>query len=314
MPTLTDIHIKLQDPEKSIAYPGPRLVDKDELPIINALLEKVRDIDRDEFMVQMGQEFWRGRHDRLVVDGEWVRLRKMLPEAPTLETLPSPLPKVIKNILLSPQLSRGGLVHVAGGPGCGKTTTASATLVSRLELFGGVAYGIEDPPELPLNGWHGRGYCAQTWVAGDSSADWMESMRGALRSQPTGTSLIMYVGEVRDPNTARAILRAAGNGFLVITTGFGNNIVTGIDTFFQLIGREYAASLASVLRVILYQHLDDEKRLAVQVLTSDSPASKVATIIRSCANSNQLSQLETEIMYQRNQIMHLTTEIANPEK
>jgi Tfp pilus assembly pilus retraction ATPase PilT len=298
---LTDLHIKMREPEKSIAYPGPRLVEAVEMPMLHAFLAKLEGIDRDDFMVEFDGTYWRGRQDKQAVDGTWFRLRRMADVAPVLDRLPSPMPAAIKNILMSTDFSKGGLIHIAGGPGCGKTTTGSATLVSRLTEYGGVAYCVEDPPELPLNGWHGKGYCTQTWVAGDKAADWMESMRGVLRSQPTGTSVIMYVGEVRDPETARAMLRAASNGFLVISTGFGADIISGIDTFFQLIGRDHAASFAAVLRVIVHQKIEGE-RFHIQVLTSDSPSSQVANIIR----SGQLAQLGTELTYQRNQLM------ANP--
>lgn len=295
---LTDLHIKLREPEKSIAYPGPRLVDEAEMPMVHALIAKLEGNGRDDFMVEFENSFWRGRHDKQAVDGTWFRLRRMADVAPALDRLPSPMPAAIKNILMSTDISKGGLIHIAGGPGCGKTTTGSATLVSRLTEYGGVAYCVEDPPELPLNGWHGKGYCTQTWVAGDNAADWMESMRGVLRSQPTGTNVIMYVGEVRDAETARAMLRAASNGFLVISTGFGADIISGIDTFFQLIGRDQAASFAAVLKVILHQKIEGE-RFHVQVLTSDSASSQVGSIIR----SGQLAQLATEITYQRNQLM-----------
>ena len=150
---------------------------------------------------------------------------------------------------------------------------------------------------MPLNGFHGSGYCTQTWVAGDDAADWMESMRGALRSQPAGTNLIMYVGEVRDVETARAMLRAASNGFLVVSTGFGSDIVSGIDTFFQLVGRDYALTLAGVLRIVLYQKLA-EGRFSVQALVSEDSSSPVAAIIR----GGNLAQLQNEVVYQANRL------------
>lgn len=295
---ITDIHIKQSEPDKSIVYPGPRPIAPEEVQMVRAFLVELEQVSRDDFMVNLGGVFWRGRRDFLAVDGLWFRLRRMAEKAPSLDSLPSPMPTAIKNILMSNQLSRGGLIHVAGGPGCGKTTTGSATVISRLEQYGGVAYSIEDPPELPLNGWHGKGYCTQTWVAGDNAADWMESMRGALRSQPTGANLIMYVGEVRDPDTAKTMLRAASNGFLVISTGFGSDIVSGIDTFFQLIGRDHAPSFAASLRAILHQKIENGQ-FAVNVLTSESPASPVANIIR----GGSLALLQNEIMFQRNQML-----------
>ncbi len=262
------------------------------------IIDKVTIIARDDFMVDVNGVFWRGRRDKQAVDGLWLRMRRMADKAHDLDALPSPLPTAIKNVVLSSHLTRGGLVHIPGGPGCGKTTTGSGIIVSRLKEFGGVAYTVEDPPELPLNGFHGKGYCTQTWVAGDDAADWMESMRGALRSQPAGTNLMMYIGEVRDVETARAMLRAASNGFLVVSTGFGGDIVSGVDTFFQLIGPTFAMSLAGVLRMVIYQKIADG-RFTAQALVSESPSSPVAAIIR----SGKLAQLQNEVQYQQNRMI-----------
>lgn len=296
---VSDIHIKESHPERSIAYwdGTPRLVSADELQLVHALLAKVKENDRLDFMVENDGTFWRGRRDKQAVDGTWFRLRKMQSKPPTLNALPSPMAAPYRSVLMSSQLLRGGLVHIAGAPGAGKTTTAAAVVVSRLMEFGGVAYSVEDPPELPLNGWHGKGYCTQTWVAGDNATDWSESMRGVLRSQPTGTSVMLYVGEIRDAESARAMLRAASNGFLVISTGFGSDIITSIGSFFQLIGNEYASSFAAVLRVVVHQKLEQD-RFTVDMLTSDASTPQVANIIR----SGQLAQLQNEVMYQRNQI------------
>lgn len=296
---LSDIHIKQNQPKNSIAYRdgAPYQVEEGELTLVMELLEKINGIDRADFMVENNGMFWRGRKDKQAVDGTWFRLRKMQSKPPSLNTLPLPMAAPYKAILMSQHLRGGGLIHIAGAPGSGKTTTASAIVVSRLMEYGGVAYSVEDPPELPLNGWHGKGYCTQTWVAGDNATDWTESMRGVLRSQPTGTSVILYVGEIRDADTARAMLRAASNGFLVISTGFGSDIITSIDSFFQLVGREYAASIAAILRVVVHQKIENE-RFMVDMLTCDNSTPQVANIIR----SGQLAQLANEVLYQRNQI------------
>lgn len=300
---ISDIHIHTKsngasvvaDVPGSLVYPGPRSATDQQAPLIQALCEKCLAVGRSDFMIEEGGHFYRGRRDSRAVDGLWFRLRRMADVAPNLDELPTPMAAILKNTLLAEQLTKGGLIFVTGGPGCGKTTTASAILVSRLHQYGGVAYTVEDPPEMPLNGRHGPGYCTQTWVAGDDSADWAESMRGVLRSQPVGTNLMLYVGEVRDAETGRAMLRAASNGFLVVSTGFGNDIVSGIDAFFQLCGREYAMSVASVLRVVLYQKIIDGKFNA-QMLVSESASSAVAAIIR----NGQIAQLQNEVNYQKN--------------
>lgn len=304
MDGITDIHIKTSknsdghlvlDLPASLIFPGPANACDEHASLLQGLLLLCEATDRVDFMIKHHEVFYRGRRDAQAIDGLWYRLRKMAQTPPTLETLPTPIHETICSALLAPELCRGGLIYVTGGPGSGKTTTASAILVSRLQMYGGVAFTVEDPPELPLNGRHGPGYCTQTMVAGDRSSDWTESLRGILRSQPVGTHLMLFMGEVRDAETAQAMLRAASNGFLVICTSFGTDLISAIDSFYQLLGQEYAATLAASLRCILHQRLFD-KRLVVELLTSEGPSSRVATIIR----GSKITQLKDEIMYQRN--------------
>ncbi len=303
---VTDIHIKTQDAAGrlildapgSLVFPDAKAPHVALVGLLGDLLAKSQAVMRDDFMVEVDGAFFRGRRDVHAVDGTWLRLRKMADEPPNLDCLPSPMPAPIKAALLASELSRGGIVLISGGPGCGKTTSASAVLVSRLMAYGGMAYTVEDPPEMPLNGRHGPGYCAQTTVAGAGAADWVESMRGVLRSQPVGTNLILFVGEVRDVDAARMTIRAASNGFLVICTTFPTDICSAIDTYYQMLGAEFAASLASMLRLTLYQRILDG-RFTVEALASEGAGSKVAAIIR----SRQLGMLRDEVVFQRNAVM-----------
>ena len=305
---VTDIHIKTQqdhvsnrlalDAPGSLVFPDAKAPHVSMVGVLAELLAQSQAVMRDDFMVEVDGVFFRGRRDVHAVDGTWLRLRKMADEPPNLDCLPSPMPAPIKVALLSPELNRGGIVLVSGGPGCGKTTSASAVLVSRLMTFGGMAYTVEDPPEMPLNGRHGAGYCTQTTVAGEKTADWVESMRGVLRSQPVGTNLILFVGEVRDVEAARMMVRAASNGFLVICTTFASDICSAIDTYYQLLGVEFTQSLASMLRIALFQRILDG-RFTVECLVSEGSGSKVAAIIR----SRQMGMLRDEVMFQRNAVM-----------
>lgn len=313
----TDLYIRwstkdgstVVDPAGSLVFPRPKSGDKpgarrapkESYPLLlelAAACEAAASPSKD-FLIHhsASQTFFRGRLDDRAVDGKWYRLRVISDEPPCLEKLAYPMPTPYVEQLLDPSLSRGGLIAVLGKAGSGKTHTASATVVSRLHKFGGMGFTLEDPPELPLNGWHGEGYCTQGSVAGDDGRDWVESMRGALRSQPVGTDLIMYVGELRDAQSTQMALRAATNGFLVICTSFASDIVTGINSILTLAGADHADILAHVLRVAVYQVLEHE-RLSVNTLVSDGPTSKVGVIIR----SGSLRPLEDEIRYQKNKI------------
>jgi Tfp pilus assembly pilus retraction ATPase PilT len=307
---ITDIHIKTVqnsgtdhqnlelDPENSLIFPGPTYAGLENQKLLAGLLSCCKQVDRDDFMVRYQDNFYRGRRDTRAVDGIWFRMRKLAKTPPDLDNLPSPMPPQIIAALLSRALCKGGLIYVTGGPGSGKTTTASAVVVSRLKTFGGVAYTVEDPPEMPLNGRHGSGYCTQTTVAGDRTSDWTESLRGVLRSQPVGTYLTLFIGEVRDKETAQTMLRAASNGFLVICTSFGSDLISSIDSFYQMLGSEYTNTLSATIRMILYQRLHDGK-FTPEMLISEGPSSRVATIIR----HGNITQLKDEIMYQRNAVL-----------
>ena len=140
----------------------------------------------------------------------------------------------------------------------------------------------------------------RSWVAGDTSADWAESFRGVLRSQPAGTPTILYVGEVRDSESAQAMLRAASNGFLVIATGFGTDIVSGVDALAQLTGKQdnTLTMLASVLRLVIHQRLHNGQMVATSLASVDTKG-QVAAKIR----SGSFTHLVSDVQFQANQAM-----------
>ncbi|MCU6502303.1 GspE family protein [Rugamonas sp. A1-17] len=288
---LSNLHIHLNALESSLAFPGPRKLTAEEISETEKLLHALGKPSTEKFSFEHDGSRWRGQYDTEAVDGTWMILRQLPMVAPTLDTLPSPLPTAIYNALMSPDIGRGGLIHIAGGPGCGKTTTGSATAISRLLEYGGMCTTIEDPDEMKMNGWHGKGYCSQHCID-----NWGEAMKRALRCQPSGSkNLMMYVGEVRDTEAARTMLRAANNGFLVISTGFGADIISGIETFLQYLPPNEHGQFANALRLIVYQHLDNEAQsLTVKMLRSESALSRVAATIR----GGNLQGLLDEMMYQ----------------
>ena len=121
-----------------------------------------------------------------------------------------------------------GLILWAGPTGQGKTTSISSLLKSYLAREGGYAYTIEDPPELPLDGSYnskrgGLGICKQTHPPHDS---WGDGLKSALRSKPH----YILVGEIRTPDTASEVLRAATSGHLVLSTIHANNVTDALNS------------------------------------------------------------------------------------
>lgn len=307
--TESDVHICLNEVGRSLVYlkieggilGGPREAVRHgfNLDGLRHMASRCESTALDDFMVLICGRYYRARRDLYAIDGQWLRLRH-IEGCTTLDDLPSPMPNVIRDMLLSPALTPGGIVYITGQAGSGKSTTASATIVSRLRTIGGTCYTIEDPPEFPLNGWHGQGYCTQTWVDGKGSREWNDAFRGALRSQPSGTALMMYIGEVRDSPSALALLRAAASGFLVVATGFAHDIPSGIDNLLRLarIRREGETTFSSLLRLIVHQRIE-RGSLRASALASPTAHSTVASKIR----HGLLPHLVNDIRQQANEQM-----------
>jgi twitching motility protein PilT len=92
---------------------------------------------------------------------------------------------------------------------------------------GGYAFTIEDPIEMPLDGVYQTkngdlGLCKQTMPP---NGKWADGIKSALRSKPR----YIYVGEIRSPEAAVELLRAATSGHLVFSTIHGNNVTDAIN-------------------------------------------------------------------------------------
>jgi Tfp pilus assembly pilus retraction ATPase PilT len=200
-------------------------------------------------------------------DGQQLALRVLPEVTPTLKQLN--MPQVCRDLLLDPQLLQGGLVLIPSTNGQGKTTTASATVKSRLHLYQGHCNTVEDPPECPLEGFHGQGRCFQIPAEADESglpgSGYAKALLDTLRFFPglTGGGTILFIGEIRDARTALEAILAAANGHLVIATIHGNSIRAALHRLSTLAqstpDRMPAAQinmlLAETLKLVHYQTL-----------------------------------------------------------
>ncbi|KFJ12923.1 type II/IV secretion system family protein [Delftia acidovorans] len=262
---ISDLGVCLTTPEKSIQFPGPLQLDPLLRDYAISLAKSFTELKLEDGTVSFQGNNWRGHLDSSVVDGTWIRFRKMRSSAPTLESLPTKLSEASQRFLLDQRHSTGGLILISGPTGSGKSTTAAATVVSRLIEFSGYAHTVEEPVEHPLNGWHGQGYCTQTQVRENGIGSWEKALQGVLRSQAVGTPSMLFIGEIREDGAAREALRAAGNGFLVITTSFASDVATAVQSFSDRIEKGQIEMFSQLLRGLLFQRLEN-KLLQVQLL------------------------------------------------
>jgi len=206
-----------------------------------------------------------------------------------------------KYIELMMEQDMTGLFVVSGAFGQGKTTTASSLVASRIAKYGGVAVTVEEPPEMPLHGPHGDGVCYQTEVL---QGGFGQACRQAARWSPS----IMFLGEIRDSETALESLRAAINGKLVVCTAHSDNVPMAIERIFQLACAEgnsaddILSMMATGLTAVLHQKLipeGDSKQLMLEALfvTADESA------IRSTVRQRKFDQIANLVTLQKNRIL-----------
>jgi len=137
---------------------------------------------------------------------------------------------------------REGIVIVTGPTGSGKTTT----------LYGGVRelaaqainiMTVEDPVEYELPG------VTQIQIDPKRDVTFASALRAIMRQDPD----VVFVGEIRDDETAKIALQAASTGHLVLSTLHTNDAVGAVQRLLDL-GLDRSA-LAPSLRGVVGQRL-----------------------------------------------------------
>jgi twitching motility protein PilT len=187
------------------------------------------------------------------VSGCMLVFRRLASSPPVLDGLL--LPRPAADALAHASLTKGGLLVVCGGPGQGKTTTLAATVAARLRTFGGVCVAAEDPPEIPLDGKHGDGFCIQVPVTRERPLDL--AIHTAMRMFPVGVPNILLLGEIRSRAAADEAICAALNGTLVCLTLHASSPVEALHRLAGLAGggNNAFASLSASLKAVFHQRL-----------------------------------------------------------
>lgn len=120
------------------------------------------------------------------------------------------IPSPVKNSLKNAIRKRSGIIVVSGATGSGKSTTILSCLNFIKESTKGSKriITLEDPVEVLLPG------VVQSEINENAGYTFSKGLREALRHDPD----IIFVGEVRDEDSARLVTQAAVTGHLVFTT------------------------------------------------------------------------------------------------
>ncbi|MEK9150222.1 MAG: ATPase, T2SS/T4P/T4SS family, partial [Candidatus Desantisbacteria bacterium] len=110
-----------------------------------------------------------------------------------------------------------GIILVTGPTGCGKTTTLYSTLRT-LNSPDKNILTIEDPVEYKIKGLN------QTQIKPDIGLEFATGLRSFMRQDPD----IIFVGEIRDKETAEVAINAALTGHLVFSTLHTNDSIGAI--------------------------------------------------------------------------------------
>lgn len=228
---------------------------------------------------------------------KWVALRQIKAKPPALNALGLP-PALVPH--LQKLGMREGLFLVCGATGQGKTTTGCSLLVDYLERFGGVGITIEDPVEYDISGLHGEsGFCHQLEVRRDE--DWADSLINSLRCHPR----YLFIGEIRTPDIANQLLRAATSGHFVIATMHAGSVFEAFEGLLQLaeqkIGDRAKQLLASSFTGCMHQTLG-QHGLTPRFLIADSNNSQSASI-RNLIRDSKVGQIASVMDQQYSLLM-----------
>ena len=198
-------------------------------------------------------------------------LRLLPPVIPTIDEME--LPQVCKELALRPR----GLVIVSGPTGSGKTTTLAAMINHINANRTCHVVTIEDPVEY--NHPNIKSAITQRELGSDTLS-FANALKHVLRQDPD----VILVGEMRDLETAAAVLTVAETGHLVLSTGHAPSAAQAIERVVDLFPphEHYLAQarLASLIIGVLCQTLvpraDGSGRMAaVEIMLGSSAVSNL---------------------------------------
>jgi len=194
-------------------------------------------------------------------------MRLLPPEVPTIDELE--LPQLYKELVMQPR----GLIIVSGPTGSGKSTTLAAMIQHLNTNKRRHVITIEDPIEYV----HPNIKCAITQrELGSDTLSFPQALRHVLRQCPD----VIMVGEMRDLETAAAVLTIAETGHLVLTTGHAPSSAQAMERVIDLFPHHERhlsqTRLASLLVAVMCQTLvpranGSGRIAAVEIMLANPP-------------------------------------------
>src|SRR5262245_46344213 len=204
------------------------------------------DMDRDSGFVSRTQTRYRVSLHRTMGRLGAV-LRRIKTKVPGLKVLGAP-----EWLLNRWGARQHGLILVTGPTGSGKSTTIASLLQWMNENLVRHVVTIEDPVEYQFTA--NRCYITQRQVGRDTRT-FASGLRAALRQAPD----VIFVGEIRDYETALTALQASETGHLVVSTMHSEKVADTMERYINLFPAEDAKHgtnlLANQLSGVLCQKL-----------------------------------------------------------
>ena len=173
-------------------------------------------------------------------------IRRVRSEIPSFEELR--MPEVMKTLADSPR----GLVLITGPTGTGKTTTIASMIGHINSTRRCHIVTVEDPIEVVHD--DALSIIQQREIGIDTDS-YANALRHVIRQDPD----VIFIGEIRDPESALSAIQAAETGHLVISTLHTIDCVETINRILDLFPpsqqREVRSSFAGSLRGIVAQRL-----------------------------------------------------------
>lgn len=140
-----------------------------------------------------------------------------------------------------------GLILIVGPTNSGKSTTIAGAMNEHISIFGNrrKRLSLEDPIERFLNG------VVQFEPSGESDDRFDQMLRAFKRHDPD----VVWVGEVRDQQTAELCVDTSASGHLVMTTLHANDTVTGVDLLGRLVPGTKTFQLIESISLVVSQRL-----------------------------------------------------------